>query len=76
MTKNEKMEKLIKDDYSLFLKTRNRIADEMSDKQTMFCMCGQLATGLHEGRCKKFRDKIDSMTVVELWKSKAKGGEA
>lgn len=69
MTKKEKIEKLVSADYSLWRKTRERIAVAMSDKQTMFCMCGQLATGFHEGRCKKFSDKVDSMTVKELWKT-------
>lgn len=69
MTRQEKIEKLIEQDYPLYRKTRERIAVEMSDKQTLFCLCGQLATGLHEGYCKKFSAKVDSLTVKELWKS-------
>ena len=49
-----------------WLKTRKEVENELSDKQTMFCICGRLATGLHERGCKKFRNKVISETVKRL----------
>lgn len=49
-----------------WLKTIQEVENEMSDKQTMFCICGRLATGLHERGCKKFRNKVISETVKRL----------
>lgn len=42
------------------------VENEVSTSQSMFCVCGQLATGLHEGRCKKFNDLVSRKTVQRL----------
>lgn len=32
----------------------------------MFCVCGKLATGLHESSCRKFNKVVDAETVKRL----------
>ncbi len=49
-----------------WLKTRREVEDELSERQSMFCICGRIATGLHEMNCKRFRNKITSETVKRL----------
>lgn len=46
--------------------TRQKVFDELSERQTMYCCCGKLATGLHERNCKKFNDKVDIETLKHL----------
>lgn len=53
-------------DFDLFVRTRNQVKEELSEKQTTFCCCGKLATGLHEAHCKKFNDKVDTETIKRL----------
>ena len=36
--------------------------------QTMFCICGKLATGLHEKNCRRFNEKVDKETARKLEK--------
>lgn len=52
--------------FSDFILTRERVFNELSDRQSMFCMCEKLATGLHERYCKKFNKAVDSETVKRL----------
>lgn len=66
MKKHEKLAYLKASNFTLFVKTYAEVWDELSDQQTMFCCCGRLATGLHERNCKKFRDKVDTETIVRL----------
>lgn len=49
-----------------WLSMRGKVADEFSDKQSMFCLCGKLATGLHESGCKKLNTAITKETVKRL----------
>lgn len=42
------------------------VFDELSDKQTMFCCCGKLATGVHERNCAKFNNKVLAETIKRL----------
>jgi len=66
MNKQEKI-KLLQDKHlSEWLKTRKIIKDELSSKQPIFCICGKLATGLHEDSCRKFNKTIDKETVNRL----------
>ena len=51
---------------STFLKTRNEVEIQISNNQSMFCVCGKLASGLHESNCKKFQKKVDSETAKQL----------
>ena len=66
MKKYEKLEYLKNADFGLIIKTRQMVFDELSDKQTMFCCCGKLATGLHESNCIKFNNKVDTETIKRL----------
>lgn len=62
----EKLKYLQDNHFGEWLKTRQIVANEMSDSQSMFCVCGRLATGLHEMNCRKFQNKITSETVKRL----------
>lgn len=66
MKESEKIEILRDKHFSSWLMTRKKVKDEVSDSQTMFCVCGKLATGLHEETCRKFNKKINSETVKRL----------
>lgn len=63
------MEKLtyLQDNYfKEWLEMRQKVENEISNKQAMFCVCGRLSTGLHESCCSKFRDKVASETLKRL----------
>lgn len=66
MKKWEKLAYLKDVDLDLFILTRNKVKEELSYDQAMFCCCGKLATGLHESHCKKFNDKVDAETIKRL----------
>ena len=66
MKKWEKLAYLKDVDLDLFIMTRNKVKEELSNGQTMFCCCGRLATGLHESHCKKFNDKVDAEVIKRL----------
>ena len=66
MKKWQKLEYLKDVDLDLFIMTRNKVKEELSNGQTMFCCCGRLATGLHESHCKKFKDKVDAEVIKRL----------
>ena len=40
--------------------------NKISDNQSFICICGRLATGLHERGCKIFQDKVTAETIKEL----------
>ena len=67
-TKRDRVEYLIINHFSEWLKTREIVEDELSNKQSMFCICGRLATGLHERNCKQFQNKVTSETEKRLSK--------
>lgn len=62
----EKLKYLQDNHFSEWLKVRQETENELSDKQSMFCLCGRLATGLHERSCSKFRNKVTSETLKKL----------
>lgn len=66
MKKSEKLAYLKDKHFSVFLTTRQKTFNDLSDKQDMFCCCGKLATGLHERNCTKFNNKVDSETINRL----------
>lgn len=74
MNKTEKIEWLKTHFFADFIFTRKRAFDELSEKQSMFCVCGRLATGLHMRRCAKFNKKVDNETVQRLSYLLPKGG--
>ena len=46
--------------------TRATVLNDLSDKQTLKCCCGRLATGLHEMQCVRFNEKVDRATLKQL----------
>lgn len=66
MTEAEKINYLKDNHLTEWLKVRRVTEDELSEKQTMFCVCGRLATGLHESNCRKFNQVIDKETMKKL----------
>jgi hypothetical protein len=49
-----------------WLKMKVKVNDEISDGQSLICMCGKLATGLHEMHCSKFKNKVNRECVKRL----------
>jgi len=66
MKKEEKIRYLIKNYFDKWTITRTTVEDELSEKQSMICVCGRLATGLHERNCKKFQNNVNGKTVKRL----------
>ena len=66
MKRSEKLAYLKDNHLDIFLKTHQKVFNELSDKQTMFCCCGRLATGLHERNCTKFNNKVVGETIKRL----------
>ena len=66
MKKHEKLAYLKDANFGLFVKTRQMVFDELSDRQTMFCCCGKLATGMHEMNCTKFNNRVVAETIKRL----------
>lgn len=75
MKYTDKLEYLQTNHLMTFVKTRQKVFDELSDQQTMFCCCGRLATGLHERNCQKFNKKVNSETIKRLSDLLPKGGK-
>ena len=40
--------------------------NELSSEQTIKCVCGRLATGMHELNCSKFKNKVNNYTLKKL----------
>lgn len=66
MKKSEKLVYLKDNHFDIFLTTRQKVFNDLSDQQTMFCCCGRLVTGLHEKNCTKFNNKVDGETIKRL----------
>lgn len=66
MKLSEKLDYLLRHHRGEWLKVRQETKDELSARQSMFCFCGRLATGLHEMNCSRFRNKVTSETVKRL----------
>lgn len=66
MKLTEKLQ-FLQDNYlSEYLKTRQIVEDELSNSNSLFCICGRLTTGLHESGCRKFQNKVTSETIKRL----------
>ena len=52
-----------RDDY---VNTRREVFNALSNEQAVFCVCGKIASGLHEDRCSKFNALVDKETVKKL----------
>ena len=66
MKKEEIINYLQENYFSDWVATRQLVENELSDKQSIFCVCGRLATGLHERNCRKFNNKVTNETVKRL----------
>lgn len=63
-----------RDYFHEWLDVRQQVDKEFSDKQTMFCVCGRLATGMHERYCKRFNSKVNTETCKRLTRILAEKG--
>jgi hypothetical protein len=66
MKLTEKLDYLQNKYLSDWIDTYHKVEDKFSERQSVFCLCGRLATGLHENNCKKFKDAIIKETVKRL----------
>ena len=66
MKLTEKLKYIQDKHFSAWLITRQEVEAEFSEKQAMFCLCGRLATGLHENNCRKFKDAVTKEAVKRL----------
>ena len=66
MKLSDKLQYLQDNHFGEWLKARQEAENELSAKQSMFCVCGRLATGLHENGCRKFRNLIEKEAVKKL----------
>jgi hypothetical protein len=49
-----------------YLQMRQTVENELSKRQEYWCVCGRLATGLHESNCRKFKDKVNKETQKRM----------
>lgn len=66
MDSKQKIAKLKSEFFPVWLKTYDECSEEVSNEHSMFCVCGRLATGLHERSCAKFRKEVEKRTVKKL----------
>lgn len=66
MKVKDKLQYLQDNFFSDWMKTRRETETELSDKCIYMCICGRLATGLHETHCKRFRDEVNKITLNKL----------
>jgi len=62
----EKVGYLQKEHWSEWFDAMQKTRQELSEKNETFCVCGRLATGLHESHCRKLSKKVVSETVKKL----------
>lgn len=66
MKLTNKLEYLQSNHMDEWLQARKDVEETLSRSQGLFCICGRLATGLHENGCRKFHDKVTSEAVKKL----------
>ena len=66
MTTKDKMVLLQDKHFAAWANTRKQVFEELSGKQLTICMCGKLATGLHEQNCRTINNAVDKETVKRL----------
>lgn len=66
MKKEDKLRILRERTPVLFVRTRHQVERELSEAQSMWCICGRLATGLHESNCRRFQKLVDTKTLERL----------
>lgn len=65
----KKLDYYIENHYTDYMRTHTQVFLELSDKQTIFCCCGKLTTGLHERNCRKFNAMVNKETLKRLEKT-------
>jgi len=65
---SEKLYYLQKNHFKQWQKIKEETENELSDRQPIRCVCGCLATGLHERNCAKFKKKVINETVKKISK--------
>lgn len=66
MKESEKIRIIVDNNYREWSLMRKQMDEEFSKRQAMFCVCGKLATGLHERSCNKFNKRVTTETVKRL----------
>ena len=66
MKLSDKLDYLQTNHMGEWLKTRSKVFDSYSTTQSVFCVCGKLATGMHETHCRKLNDTVTKETVNQL----------
>lgn len=66
MKAEEKIKLLQDKHFGEWLKIRHEVDEELSKNQSMFCVCGKLATGFHERSCRKFNGLVNKETLKRL----------
>lgn len=66
MKLTEKLTYLQENHFGEWLNVRRRCQEDVSQMYPMFCVCGKLATGLHESGCRKFQNKVTTEAVKKL----------
>lgn len=62
----DKKKFLIKNYRDDYVNARREVFNALSNKQAILCVCGKIASGLHEDRCSKFNALVDKETVKIL----------
>ena len=66
MKEKEKIDWLKSHCFSEFAGMYGKVFDDLSETQPIFCVCGKLATGIHERTCKKFNNKVEREVLRRL----------
>ena len=66
MKKSEKINYLVTNHWVSYETKYIEIENKLSAQQGVMCICGRLATGLHESNCQRFRNKVESETIKAL----------
>lgn len=68
MNLTEKLKSLQDNHLGEWILTRDKVAKEFSENQPTFCICGKLASGLHESNCRRLSNAITKETVKRMFK--------
>lgn len=66
MKRSEKIDYLQDKHLKEWVETRIKVKEELSRANTIFCVCGKLATGMHESSCSRLRNKITNEVLKRL----------
>lgn len=66
MNKADKIQYLLDNHFSTWREKYKEVEQNISEQQKYICVCGRLATGLHESSCSRFKEKVKSETLKQL----------